>query len=634
MRFSKFGFNLQSRLSSIYCQARQHWRDLLLLVVIAGIGGFLSYQGARLIDPLIFYIDDVWFESDMPRVFSNMLFWGADHSRTQVHPLFSLVAFPPVYVLRTALGIAPFAAIRIVIATVASLWMGALFVLLRLVGCRRFDATLFSLLAASSAAAMFWFVVPETYSFGSLSLLLALDFVALTQYRKFSSWWYVAVSALTLSFTTTNWMAGILATIVNHPWKRSLQITVKTFCLVSLLWAVQKVIFPSAKFFLGIRQEKQFILKPESGGALQVFKNFVSHTMVMPTINVIEKFTPTEKVLSIQSSAPGSGSFWGILAVVLWPVLLGLGLWGLFSIRQHSQLRSVLALTLLGQLALHTLYGDETFLYSLHFAPLLVVLAALSTLTLARPLALVLAGILVLSAGINNGLQLNQAVQFLQNHTPLRHLVQTQMQLRPTDPWSRGTGQVVLAVPDRREVDKAYHEPGGSFSPVAGSFGVSLWLTDAKGNLKTTSDDIPLGEIHQQFIQSDGQNVPGILTKTKYYQSLWSARGAGRWMLKLDTQPNENTKPLIVIRSVGPSDGRIRSLDWNGERLLINNRWFVTLTPAPTAVHLGEEGPKGWMTERSTITNWQGENGWGYTRFELGDRRDWKVVIRDSFSAT
>jgi hypothetical protein len=75
-------------------------------------------------------------------------------------------------------------------------------------------------------------------------------------------------------------------------------------------------------------------------------------------------------------------------------------------------------------------------------------------------------------------------------------------------------------------------------------------------------------------------------------------------------------------------------LDWNGERLLINNRWFVTLTPAPTAVHLGEEGPKGWMTERSTITNWQGENGWGYTRFELGDRRDWKVVIRDSFSAT
>jgi len=55
----------------------------------------------------------------------------------------------------------------------------------------------------------------------------------------------------------------------------------------------------------------------------------------------------------------------------------------LFSTRKHLRLRVVLGLTILGQLALHTVYGNETFLYTLNFLPLLVVLAALSTLYVA-----------------------------------------------------------------------------------------------------------------------------------------------------------------------------------------------------------------------------------------------------------
>jgi hypothetical protein len=63
------------------------------------------------------------------------------------------------------------------------------------------------------------------------------------------------------------------------------------------------------------------------------------------------------------------------------------------------------------------MYGtDETFLYTLHFAPLLLVLAALSSVTPARSLALVLTGMLVVSAGINNILQLNQAINLFTSH--------------------------------------------------------------------------------------------------------------------------------------------------------------------------------------------------------------------------
>ncbi|BAY48499.1 hypothetical protein SAMD00079811_61240 [Scytonema sp. HK-05] len=471
-KFSKFRNNLTKKISAISCQNRQHRLDILLVVVLASVAGLVCYQGAQLINPALITTwegMDVWFDADITRVFFNMISRWSDHYRTKVHPLFSLIAFPPVYLLSRA-GLEEITAVRIVIAAVSSLWISAVFVLLRLLGCRRFDATLFSILAATSAAAMFWFVIPETYSFGSLSLLLALCLVAIAQYRKPSSLWYMVVSALTLSVTTTNWMAGILATIANHPWKRALQITANAFCLVVVLWAVQKRIFPSAVFFLGDREEEKYINMATSGGPLQIIKSFVSHTMVMPTINIVDKHSPSHwPLIFTQSSPPGSASLWGTVAVVLWTALLGLGLWGFFSIKQHLKLRIVLGLTLLGQLALHLVYGSETFLYALHFVPLLIVLAAFSTLTRARPLALVLAGALALSAGVNNGLQFDKVIKVVENHAPGRHQVLRQMQLRPTDQWPRGTGHVVLAAPGSPEIDKAYHEPGGSFSPAVGS---------------------------------------------------------------------------------------------------------------------------------------------------------------------
>jgi hypothetical protein len=71
-------------------------------------------------------------------------------------------------------------------------------------------------------------------------------------------------------------------------------------------------------------------------------------------------------------------------------------------------------------------------------------------------------------------------------------------------------------------------------------------------------------------------------------------------------------------------------MDWNGKRLLINDRWSVTLNPAPLKVYLGEEGRRGWKTEATSITQWKGSNGWGYARFELADGADTNLVIEDS----
>jgi hypothetical protein len=403
-----------SRRAVLADSLRRKWMDAAIVCVLIVGAGLASLQAASYLDPVIFdrATWNTWFESDLPRVYENMTMHWGNHSRTKVHPLFSLISYTPVYTLRKMFGMEPVSAVRAVTALMASLWIGALFILLRLVGCRRFDAVLFTLMGAVSAAAMFWFAVPESYSFGSLSILVALIVVALAKYRVLPVWLYTITSASTLSITVTNWMVGIFATFANYPWKRALQVSVNAFCIVVLLWGVQKFLFRSAVFFIGDREEARYMFTPESGGIPYVATSFLFHTMVMPDIKVVYNDNqPGLPIMATQLSLPGSGSMWGIIAVALWAGLVALGVWALVTLKEHRQLRIVLGVTLLGQFGLHALYGPETFLYALHFGPLLVVLAALSAQTRARPIALTLAIALVICAGINNVRQFGKATE-------------------------------------------------------------------------------------------------------------------------------------------------------------------------------------------------------------------------------
>lgn len=411
-------------INPIYSQIKPNKSDIAIVVVLAFVAGFALYQITERLYPLItdYQTMDVWFHTDAPRVFDDMTKYSAPHDRTSVHPLFVLLVFPIVNFVKTAFFQTPTTAVKIVLAGVASLWVSLLFVTFRLIGCQQLDAILFSILGAISAAAMFWLAIPDVYPFAGLTILLGLTFIALTEHRKLSPLWYVVVSALTLSITVTNWMLGIHWTIVNHPWKKALLITLKAWVLVVLLVLVQKVIFPTTnagfiKLHSTIQGEEKYIQIKDFAGSLRVIQSFFFHTIVMPSVRMLNDPNLKLERLSAQISLPGSGSIWGSLATFLWIALLCLGLWGFFSIRKHLRLRVALGLTLLGQLALHLMYGtDETFLYTLHFAPLLLVLAALSTLTPARSLALVLTGMLVVSAGINNVMQLNQAIDLFTSH--------------------------------------------------------------------------------------------------------------------------------------------------------------------------------------------------------------------------
>jgi hypothetical protein len=403
---------------------RKVWPDLLALIFLATIIASIMYSNSQRIPAVLSHEGDVWFESDTRRVIDDMTNRSANHWRTNTHPLFPLVTYIPTKLVMKVFRIKAVKAAMIVIAALASIWISTLYVLLRLIGIRSFEAMLFSLLGIVSAASIFWFAVPETYSFGSLSILLVLVIVVLSQKREISSIWYAIVSALSLSFTVTNWSAGIVATFVNFPWKKALQITVNAFCIVIVLWSVQRQFFSRVLYFGTISStEKRYIMRSESGGPINVAKSFIFHTIVMPAIQERQKVKLKDNtlvpIMVTQPSKVGSASLYGAAASWVWIALLGFGFWGFIFSKDNLRLRLVLAIVLLGQFSLHLLYGQETFLYSLHFVPLMIVLVAFSTMTRARSLALALTGILIVLAAINNLQQFDKAmVLFAELTTP------------------------------------------------------------------------------------------------------------------------------------------------------------------------------------------------------------------------
>jgi len=401
-------------------KSRSRWADAALLGLLAAAAGAAAWYGSCGIDePLIRRLPgDVWFEADCRRVFDNLAYFRSVQGRTTTHPLLTLWLQPPVALVQW-LGLVPILAVRALRVLTAAGCAAALYVLLRAIGCRRLDSVALCVLAGVSSAAIFWFVVPETYPLGLLSILVALNIAAFTAARRSLAWDLLAQIA-TFSFTITNWMAGLLVTFARWPWRRALAITGLALCLVQILVVLQNQIYPSAALWLDPLPERIYVLHPAAGGPARVLPSFIFHSMVMPRIDTTDRAHWVGPMLTVQESWPGSAGPWGIAAVVAWTALLSLGLYGLATLRGQGRLRAVLGLTLAGQLVLHLLYGLETFTYACHFGPLLVVVAALATLTRARRVALGLILALIVCAGINNLAQFKEARTWVEQRAAAR----------------------------------------------------------------------------------------------------------------------------------------------------------------------------------------------------------------------
>ena len=375
--------------------------DALILIALGLLTGALVWLAAARFDPRFLREpdgNDVWFEADLPTVADRVLHRWSDQSRNARHPLFPLLATVPAYVLRS-LGLSETTALRAVIAASAAAWSAALYALLRGLTGRRLDALVFTALGHTTAAAVFWLPVPETYALGSASVMTALALCAWDPGGRFGARYYVAAAAFSLSVTTSNWLTGLSAIASRHPWRQGVQIAANSLTAVVVLWGVQRLAFPSASFFIGEGAQTRFVLPHGLAGIPEALRAQVFHAVVMPAIATV----PEPKwglILSVQHAAVASGGAAAILAAAGWMLLLGAGAWTLVTSRDPMRLPLLLAIA--AHLAVYCVYGEETFLYALHIAPLLVAVAAFATRTPARPIVLGAAAGLSVMLAVHN----------------------------------------------------------------------------------------------------------------------------------------------------------------------------------------------------------------------------------------
>lgn len=617
---------------------------LLFVLTVAASGIYFHALAGKI--PTILYasdqiLDNVWFEADLHRVFDNMTDRASDHYRTKVHPLFSLAAFPPVHTL-TLLGLTKLEAVRLFVSAVAGLWAGLFLLTLRAVGLPRLDAALFTLLACSSAAATFYASVAETYLFGSITLLLVIAVAARAGAARAPRSIQTLVSASSLSMTVTNWMAGIVMAFTLNRTRSAAAITRDAFLLIVIAWCIQKLIFPSAEFFVS-REEAKYttFFMTEAGGPLDRLRVLLAHGMVMPSILSSENpLNPNWPLLSVQLQALTAYSVTGGLAVTLWTLLLIAGALTMAHKSRGRGVAVVIALTILGQMSLHLLYGNESFLYTLHLTPLLVVLAAMGTLSRGRPLVLVATVALTLLAGANNLARLNDAVAVIESADERagewygvneRRRLAAMVSAYPDGDWPRSDGHVILATAQAPLEAKGYHTPGGSFSPGFGSFGISIAVFNADGSLQASSNSVAAKDFQQRLLPQPTTDQHAIETQTADYRAVWVSMAAGQWQLELTPAHPHNGTVALRISSAGPAGGRLHSVARSASGVIVNDRWHLTFDPVPANIAYAEEWDVPKLPSANNAATPEGwRNGSGAAVIPLTSSATFRIIVTDT----
>ena len=91
----------------------------------------------------------------------------------------------------------------------------------------------------------------------------------------------------------------------------------------------------------------------------------------MPELGFVYDESTRRRCVSLERSEPGWTGWAGWIGLGAWVGLLLAGTIAVYRSSVDREFRAGLALLIGGQFALHLCYGDEIFLYSLHFAPFL-----------------------------------------------------------------------------------------------------------------------------------------------------------------------------------------------------------------------------------------------------------------------
>jgi hypothetical protein len=148
----------------------------------------------------------------------------------------------------------------------------------------------------------------------------------------------------------------------------------------------------------------------------------------------------------------------------------------------------------------------------------------------------------------------------------------------------RSDQHTVIGMPDSRDHRKTFAEPGGSFSPGVGSFGVSLWVYDRLQERLFAPEEMPLAELKWEWEQGylpvlNSSWLAGSLEigQQLFATSLTNLENIVNSLKLTITNPADRPASFslyLVIRPYGPAGGKLPNLSFAGasSEVTVNNR--------------------------------------------------------------
>jgi hypothetical protein len=376
------------------------YRIDIALCALLGLAGFLIPLALGLQLPeVVFLAYDQYYGSDIVQSHHYMSGEevGPAHLRTSVHPIFSFLVIPPTTILMQ-LGLPSTTAAAVIVALTGLATCCMVYAFGRVAGISPVDAALLTAVFLASGAFLHWWSVPETYPFGGMSVMFACLAAVIPGVSRIG---WVAVAALTLSFTTTNWIAGILAAAQRLSRRDVVVVVVASFVVVAILSLWQKTFIRTAQFFFlpdAVLDEVQHLaavkVEEHQVGFSDRVVSFVANPWVVPAPVLTESH-------GIRPDHLAYGPL-GWIALIAIGLVAACALWNLWRTPGLRPFVVVPALFLAFQFVLHLVYGDEPFLYSAHFVPAMICVLALGFLGAGAMLCRAAAVVFVAGAGVTN----------------------------------------------------------------------------------------------------------------------------------------------------------------------------------------------------------------------------------------
>lgn len=392
----------------------------VVLLAVAGMAASLHFSSLVAEHLVDFSRINFWFDGDSPRVFNNLTGFGSNHDRTQIHPASSILTHPPVELLSVLGGLSDMTSVRLVLAVVSGGCLGLIYAFARVTGVALVPATLFSAFFGTSAAFVHWSGVPELFLFSAFTISLLLLITALGRSAGQTAW--VLSSALTLSITVTNWIFGIISTYFIWDRKAFLKISILAFLIICVFSGIQYALYANAKLFfnpLGVVSETKWtqIAMEDRGEAqwtpLRNLWSLLVTTIIAPVPEALwmpEGYTSVNNHFSSMLDAPVLTQ----IAAAAWIALFAIATYAALALSEQRQIVYALVLMLAGQAMLHLVYGFPTFLFGLHFLPVLTGFVILAFGTKMRTLILCLTSFVCVTGGVSNYQRFLEGVEILE----------------------------------------------------------------------------------------------------------------------------------------------------------------------------------------------------------------------------